>query len=171
MKVYAIFTQDGVPEGFFPDAVFEPVTEPILGPFVRPDGTVIEVEVARRFIRRNEKIPAAAVEITEDQYKDLIQNQGLRRFVNGEVVEHTPPPPPPRTELLLREFFGRLTPEKFRAIRRAAANNDALDDWIERVKLYGHVDVAAQETIDIVQAMRDAGLLTANQATALLRPA
>ena len=38
--------------------------------------------------------PENAVEITEDQYAELLEYQGLRRYVDGEVVEYMPPPPP-----------------------------------------------------------------------------
>ncbi|MCA2377588.1 hypothetical protein ATU3C_12590 [Agrobacterium genomosp. 3 str. RTP8] len=53
-----------------------------------------------------ENIPAEAVEITDDQWLELINNQGMRRFVNGEVVEYSPPvepvPPSPITRRQLR---------------------------------------------------------------------
>ena len=41
-----------------------------------------------------DNIPAAAIEITEDQWLDFIENQGARKWKNGEVVEYTPPSPP-----------------------------------------------------------------------------
>lgn len=53
-----------------------------------------------------DNIPDDAVEITDEQWLDLINNQGMRRFIDGQVVEYTPPvepvPPPPITKRQLR---------------------------------------------------------------------
>lgn len=53
-----------------------------------------------------DNIPADAIEITDEQWLELINNQGMRRFVNGQVVPYTPPPepvpPPPITRRQLR---------------------------------------------------------------------
>jgi hypothetical protein len=40
-----------------------------------------------------ENIPIGAVEVTEDQWRDLVDNQGFRKWLNGIVVEFTPPLP------------------------------------------------------------------------------
>lgn len=40
-------------------------------------------------------IPHDAVEITEQQWRDLIENQGARKVVNGQIVEYEPPTPEP----------------------------------------------------------------------------
>ncbi|MFC4624244.1 hypothetical protein ACFO1V_03210 [Daeguia caeni] len=64
-KVYrATFTTDGIPTGFYPSDVW-------------PTG-----------------YPENAVEITEDQYTELLEYQGMRRYIDGEVVAYAPPPPP-----------------------------------------------------------------------------
>ncbi|SDJ19129.1 hypothetical protein SAMN05428983_0562 [Agrobacterium fabrum] len=51
-------------------------------------------------------IPPDAIEITDKQWLELINNQGMRRFIDGQVVEYTPPvepvPPPPITKRQLR---------------------------------------------------------------------
>ncbi len=53
-----------------------------------------------------ENIPDDAIEITDEQWLELINNQGMRRFLDGQVVEYTPPvepvPPPPITKRQLR---------------------------------------------------------------------
>lgn len=43
-------------------------------------------------------IPSAAVPVTDQQWVEFLENQGRRKWVNGEVVEYTPPaqPSPPR---------------------------------------------------------------------------
>ncbi|MNE05795.1 hypothetical protein D3C80_983690 [compost metagenome] len=53
-----------------------------------------------------DNIPAEAIEITDEQWLELINNQGMRRFVNGVVVEYSHPiepvPPAPITRRQLR---------------------------------------------------------------------
>lgn len=39
-------------------------------------------------------IPNDTVVITEEQWQEFLKNQGLRKWVAGEVVEYTPPEPP-----------------------------------------------------------------------------
>ncbi|WP_052502951.1 DUF4376 domain-containing protein [Brucella anthropi] len=39
------------------------------------------------------EVPAGAIEITKSQHEELLTFQGLRRLVNGKVIEFTPPPP------------------------------------------------------------------------------
>ena len=39
-------------------------------------------------------IPNDTVVITEAQWQEFLKNQGLRKWVAGEVVEYTPPEPP-----------------------------------------------------------------------------
>ncbi len=43
-------------------------------------------------------IPVDAVEITEGQWQELVQNHGFRKLVDGEVVAYTPPPHIPTVE-------------------------------------------------------------------------
>lgn len=42
-----------------------------------------------------DEVPTAAVDITDEQWQDLIDNQGLRRWDGSKVVEYTPPIPEP----------------------------------------------------------------------------
>ena len=65
MKIKATFDEDGFPVSFFPD--------------------IIDYK----------NIPDGAVDITEAQWMDFINNSGRRRWVNGKVVNYTPPPPAP----------------------------------------------------------------------------
>ena len=64
MIIRATFDSDGLVTGFYPEDIW-------------PSG-----------------YPDNAVEITEEQYTELLEYQGLRRYVDGEVVEYTPPKPP-----------------------------------------------------------------------------
>ncbi|MEV5054681.1 hypothetical protein MRBLRH13_000262 [Agrobacterium radiobacter] len=53
-----------------------------------------------------ENIPSGAVEITDEQWLELVDNQGMRQFLKGRVVEYMPPeepvPPPQITKRQLR---------------------------------------------------------------------
>lgn len=60
---YGVFGSNGEPQGFYSDDIYPP----------QPNGD------------RNAAIPAAAIEITEVQYQQLLNDQGAR-FIDGEVV-------------------------------------------------------------------------------------
>lgn len=51
--------------------------------------------------------PAGAVEITEGQWLELINNQGLRRYVGGEIVAYEPPTPPPPPRIVYKADIWR----------------------------------------------------------------
>jgi len=62
---YAVFDENGFPKAFYDKAI------------------------------HGDNIPAEAIEITEEQWQEFINNQGRRKwdFENKRVVEYTPPPP------------------------------------------------------------------------------
>jgi hypothetical protein len=64
---FAVIDQDGLPKGFY--------AEDIHGQFGSPDCI----------------IPASAVSITEEQWQELVANNGTRRFVDGNVVTYKRP--------------------------------------------------------------------------------
>ncbi len=78
MKVYADFNEAGMAVGFYPEAVFPDILD--------ETGAVTG---------RHESVPAAAVEITEEQWKVIAQRPGVWRLVEGEIVPFTPPTPVP----------------------------------------------------------------------------
>lgn len=73
---FAVFTDDGLPSAFFDPAI------------------------------HGDNIPAGAVEITDEQWLEFISNTGLRRWLDGNVVEYLPPvvepQPAPITKRQLR---------------------------------------------------------------------
>ena len=79
MTVLATFDASGFPTGYWPDFAF-PLAD---------DGS------------RNAAVPAAAVEISDAQWLDLSAHHGLRRMVDGAIVDYVAPAvaPPPRTQL------------------------------------------------------------------------
>lgn len=114
MKIYVNPDAAGFPNGhFYEESVHGPRRLLVPDPtYVRrkiemaqPDGGVILVDDSSDFPplidggpNPDTKIPPDAVEITSEQYRDLLENVGRRKvqIVNGDmqVVEHTPPPPP-----------------------------------------------------------------------------
>ncbi len=59
-----------------------------------------------------DNIPEEAVELSEDQYEDLVQNQGFRRFEKGKIVEYAPPVSEPVTILPAVALWERLTEDE-----------------------------------------------------------
>lgn len=49
-------------------------------------------------------------EVSQAVFAEMSEFQGLRRFIDGKVVEYTPPPPPPvvPSEISRRQFFQQL---------------------------------------------------------------
>ena len=97
MKHYAEFHATGLPMRFFNDDVFPDVPgeiedptsssswwedlDEVQGPDIVPS---IETMV------RNPAIPDDAVELTEEQYREFMDNQGSRRWDGGAVVAYAP---------------------------------------------------------------------------------
>jgi hypothetical protein len=75
-RYYGVFDATGKAQGFFNDDIYP----------AQADGT------------RNPAIPAAAVEISEADWKLLLADQVTARYVNGAVTHVAPPPPPPPPE-------------------------------------------------------------------------
>lgn len=100
MSKYASFDQYGRVIAFYDEAIHGPRLIPIYGDM--PEPTEDNPTPARPYLGEQLNpdctIPDDAVEITEDQYADLLDNQATRRCVDGQVVEYTPPPPIPTVE-------------------------------------------------------------------------
>jgi len=71
-RYYGVFDATGKPTAFYNDDVY-PAAENA----------------------RNAAIPAAAVEISETEWRELLSDQTTARYVDGAVTYVDPPPPPP----------------------------------------------------------------------------
>lgn len=81
--IFATFADDGFPTGFYSTIVV------------------------------GDDYPAEAIEITNEQWLDFINNSGQRKWVDGEVVEYTPPPSPePITVVNKLDLWSRMTDEE-----------------------------------------------------------
>jgi len=80
VRYYGKFDGDGAPQGFWASDVFP-----------APEGR-----------KRSLLIPTEAIELTKEQWRELIANQPRARFIKGKVSvlpAPTAPPPPPRSPI------------------------------------------------------------------------
>jgi len=97
-KAYALFDDEGVRRGSWRDDIYPP----------EDDGS------------RNRVIPAEAIEIREDQWIELINNEGLRRWQDGKVVAWVPPEPEPGPVVLYpADLWRRTTDDEAEQIEAA----------------------------------------------------
>lgn len=83
---HAIFNADGFPTAFYSDEL------------------------------HGESIPSGAIPITEGQWQELVDNQGLRRWADGEVVPYEPPAPPPSAARVYKAtMFRKMTDAEYEA--------------------------------------------------------
>lgn len=133
MRVYANFDTAGRPLGFYNDDIYPDAVT--YGPAPEPseaDPQPVAPETART---RNAAIPAAAVEITEAQWQDLIGNQGARRWDGQAVVPYVPPPLPV-----------------------AVPDSPTLGDWRVGLVLWSRTDangVATDRLTDVMNAVNE----------------
>ena len=119
----AKFDGDGFLAGMYPDDVWplmvadqaRPIYEGLPDPsWVAadhdPDDDRPTIQIVRGYEEMpNPKLPDGLVDITEEQYQDLLANPGRRKWDDGEIVEFVPPPPPP-VSLLNRPFLAGAAP-------------------------------------------------------------
>lgn len=69
-------------------------------------------------------IPSEAIEISDEQWREFINNSGRRKWLNGQVVEYTPPPiehPEPVIEVPSVTLWERLTEAEAEQVSTAMA--------------------------------------------------
>lgn len=91
MIIRAVFDQAGFPTAFYPEDAW-------------PKG-----------------YPTDAIEITEDDWHEFLDNQGARRWDNGQVVEYSPPSVEPVTILPAVTLWERLTDAEAGQVNAAMA--------------------------------------------------
>jgi len=113
----------------------------------------------------NEEIPKSAVEITDDQWREFIDNAGERKFEDGEVVAHDPSPPV-QTEDTIRALQSFMIEEVRWHVERYVTQRELNMPEDER-------DIKEVEYIAVLQYMqdiRDAGSLpTAEESYGVLQ--
>ena len=68
-----------------------------------------------------DNIPEAAIEITDEQWLEFIENPGARKWSNGQVVEYTPPAVEPVTVLPAVTLWERMTDAEAEQVNAAMA--------------------------------------------------
>lgn len=110
MTKFALFDEGGFPVAFYSPDVHGERTRPVYGDL--PEPTEEEPRPIRPVIGEESNpdclIPAEAIEISDEQWQEFLENVGRRRWQDGEVVEHVPPPVPPTAEDVNRERQRRI---------------------------------------------------------------
>jgi hypothetical protein len=126
MAVFATIDENGFPTGFYSEDVHGLRKLPIFGP--KPDVTEEETNPVAPVVGEKDnpdcQIPVWAIEITNEQYTDLVTNQPFRKWDGSKVVEHTPPTPEPEpivTILPAITLWERLTEDEADQVNEAMA--------------------------------------------------
>lgn len=104
MEKFATFTNDGFPKGFYHEEIHG---VRLIDDIPNPDC----------------KIPSEAIQITDQQWREFIDNQGRRKWQDGHVVPHEPPPPEPVVP-------DRLSRRQFRLALIDAGLLEQVEGWI-----------------------------------------
>lgn len=92
MGKFAKFDAEGFPQGFYAEEVHGARMRPVYGQ--KPEPTAEEPNPLPPVIgvepNPETLIPADAVEITDEAWMEFLNNQGLRKWVDGSVVEYAP---------------------------------------------------------------------------------
>jgi hypothetical protein len=73
------------------------------------------------------EIPEGAFEITDDQWHECLENQGLRKFINGELIIYVPSPLTEK-EVAIKEIIALEATITPRRVREAILNID--NGWL-----------------------------------------
>lgn len=131
---YATIDTNGFPSGFYDADIHGARLVSIPDPeYVTPEveeGQEIP-EIPRIIVSNpHTKIPTEAVEITDEQWFEFINNNGFRQFIDGAIVEYIPPVQP-NAELLLQinSLEGTITA---RRLREAVLGTD--NGWLANIE-------------------------------------
>jgi hypothetical protein len=114
-KFYMTFNEEGFLTGTWNSNVYDENKQrlrPVYGPVPEPteDNPTPEAPIIGEEPNPDSPVPVEAVEITKEQADELFSYQGLRKFIDGEVVVYTPlpQPAPVPAEVSDRQFFQHL---------------------------------------------------------------
>jgi len=120
---YAVFDPAGFPTAFYDKRVSGLRKRPVYGEV--PEPTEENPNPAPPLLGYEDnpdcKIPAEAIALTPEQYSELTNNAGLRRWENGRVVEYVPPTIEPVTVLPAVTLWERLTEAEAEQVDAAMA--------------------------------------------------
>lgn len=120
-------------------------------------------------------IPPDAVEITGEEHAALLAGQASGKEIvpgeDGQPVLQAPaeaPPAPPSRIITPRQFMDRLPMPRQQAITAAAVSSPQILLWLIRLTGALEVDLDNAETMEGVQALAIAEVITEAEAEALL---
>lgn len=129
MTTFAKLNEAGFPVAFFKEAVHGQRLVPVYGdPDENGIGSVISYEPNPACA-----IPAEAIEISEQDWLECIEHQGLRRWEDGELVVYEPPSP---------------TLEEIRAAMPALSPRQL---WLAAAR----INITKEQVLAMVDAMED----------------
>lgn len=102
MTKYAVFEKSGFPIAFYSSEIHGTMGE---------DASLV---------------PTDAIEITDAQWQDFIDNQGYRKWLDGDVATYTPPVSPIK--------LPDLAPYQFRAMLKLSGKQEALYAFISALE-------------------------------------
>ena len=110
MTKYATFDSDGFPTAFYSEDIHGDRERPVYGDAPEPseDNPQPERPIVGYEPNPNCLIPADAIEITDEQWREFLANPGRRKWDDGEVVEYDPPPPATTADDVNRERQRRV---------------------------------------------------------------
>jgi len=123
----AVFDEEGFPVGFYDEGVHGKRKIPVYSEV--PDATDDEPDPTPQIVGYEENpdciIPGDAIEITDSQWSEFLENQGLRKWEDGRVVEYTPPHIEPVTILPAVTLWERTSKTEAAQIEVAMETQDA----------------------------------------------
>lgn len=126
---YAVFDENGFPKAFYDEDIHGKKYIEESG-----DGLILNPDC---------KIPSEAIEITDEQWLEFINNQGKRKwnFENNEVVEHIPPEP------TLEEMRLKIDNKRKMKVNQLLSPTDYVVIKIQEAKINGD-DTTYQNLLD-----------------------
>ncbi|WP_235889927.1 hypothetical protein [Brucella haematophila] len=127
--IFAVLDDNNVPKGFYRDDVHGSRNRPIYGNTPEPtsDDPYPVAPVIGEETNPDCRIPVEAIEITEAQWRECLENSGRRQFIKNDdgeyqLVEHTPPEPEPdATVLPAVTLWERMTDDEAEQVNAAMA--------------------------------------------------
>ncbi|MET3648019.1 hypothetical protein [Phyllobacterium ifriqiyense] len=125
MKTFAIFDEQGLPLAFYNEDMHGSKTIPIYGSVLEPteDEPNPVAPVLGEKPNPDCKIPSDAIEITRNQWLELINNSGQRKWQDGNIVTYEPPTSEPIVP-------DRLSRRQFRLALIDAGLLEQVEAWV-----------------------------------------
>jgi hypothetical protein len=110
-------------------------------------------------------IPNGAVDISHAQWREFLENQGLRRWDGNAVVPYDPPPlPAPPVLVPYGDFRARWQPTELQAMFTAKNTDWRVEDYVTLASAQGHVNLSGATAAQAKTLFVALGVLTVERA-------